>query len=169
MSWMIYFSFYLLFGGFVASILLLELYFLLDLFAAGRGMVLLQTNESEGRHCQPFLLDMCNKEGEVVGFTPIKNYQFWFCQKVIKWKKGIFAGIRGEQGGKGERWIVMHFGVCKAYLFLKPHFYFGINIGFVIAEEEFGKNFLYRGIKFIVQTQIWNIWLIYEFFVPGGR
>ncbi len=91
--------------------------------------------------------------GEVVGFTPIKNYQFWFCQKMIKWKKGIFAGIRGEQGGKGERWIVMHFGVCKAYLFLKPHFYFGINIGFVIAEEEFGKHILVRGINQIFQSK----------------
>ncbi len=54
------------------------------------------------------------------------------------------------------QWI---FCVHKAYIFLTPPFIFGINIGFVIAKEEFQKNFYYSRIKLIIQKPIWKILL----------
>ncbi len=42
---------------------------------------------------------------------------------------------------------------------------FGIDFGFVIPKEEFGKDKLHRGMEFISQNWIWKIWLICEFFL----
>ncbi len=59
-----------------------------------------------------------------------------------KIKKGNFCWIRGAQGGREMRdalWYI--FCVCKTNLFLIPlFFHFGINIGFEIPKEEFGKD-----------------------------
>ncbi len=93
-----------------------------------------------------------------------------FCQKWKKEKKWILSGNKRVTRGR-EMWFALQctFCVCEINLFLTNQFFhFGINNGFVIPKEEFWKNNLCRGIKYIFQMQIWKIWLICKFFVPGG-
>ncbi len=66
-------------------------------------------------------------------------------------------GTRG-----GERSDVL----CDTFLCLQSKsfvdtsiFYFGISNSFVIAKEQFQKNFFHRGIELIVQKQIRKIWI----------
>jgi hypothetical protein len=56
-----------------------------------------------------------------------------------KCNRRILSGVkRGTKGETEEICFMMHFCVHEANLF----FHFGINIGFVIAKEEFEKDFL---------------------------
>ncbi len=77
---------------------------------------------------------------------------------------------RGTRGRREKDALQCVFCVCEANLFFTLLlFHFGINIGFVIPKEEFGEDNLHRGIKYIFGMSIWKIWLICDFFVPGGR
>ncbi len=72
-------------------------------------------------------------------------------RKLKNEKKVNFCWDLEGKGGRRERdalWCT--FCVCKLNLFSTPHFFhFGINIGFIIPKEEFGKDKLHVGIKFI--------------------
>ncbi len=126
-------------------------------------MVPLSRNESKGGHCQPFFWYIFVARSKGCGVHP--NLKLWAQNESKNEKMKInkfYPGSRGEQGGRKKRFALQcNFCVCKANLLLTPPFFhFGINISFVIAKEEFQKNFYYSGIKLIVQKQIWKILLI---------
>ncbi len=78
----------------------------------------------------------------------------------------FYPGSGGAPAGGDRRDLLF-----DAFLFMKQifcwnlyFFHFGINIGFVIPKEEFWKSNVCRGIKLILQTWIWKIWLIWTSF-----
>ncbi len=156
-----------MFGGFVALLLtlvvrppLLATFFEL----AGCLWVLLRTNESKGRHRQPFYFVWysCSKEQRLWGSPQIKIMSSYFDEK---WKKnsGIKRGIRGETE---ENCFVMH-SLClqsKSFVDTSFFFYFGISNCFVIAKEEFQKNCFHSGIKWILWKRIQKICFFWVLF-----
>ncbi len=73
-----------------------------------------------------------------------------------------FAGIKRDIMGEWEEiCFAAHFLCLQSKSFLEPFYFF---IGFVIPKEEFGKDKLHGGIKFIFQTWIQKIWFICKLF-----
>ncbi len=65
-------------------------------------------------------------------------------------KSELSLGSRGAQGMREIRFgCIAFFCVPKANLLLTPLFFFGINIGFVIPQEESWEDDLHRVVKFM--------------------
>ncbi len=74
-------------------------------------------------------------------------------------KNKLFWDQEGHKGGDRRELLCNAFFVfakqifCCHLIFL----HFGISNCFVIAKEEFQKNYFHSGIKLIVRKQIWKI------------
>ena len=80
--------------------------------------------------------------------------------------KNFIRDQGGNKGGEISDLLRDTFFVFAKQIFCRHlnFFHFGININFVIAEEEFRKNIYYSRIKLIVQKRIRKILLIRSLF-----
>ncbi len=64
-----------------------------------------------------------------------------FCQKMKNGKSEFLPESRGAQGGREMSCFVMHFLCLQSKYFIETFvIYFGINFGFIIPKEAFGKD-----------------------------